>query len=146
MTLIDHLIWSLTVNGERCRHSVIPADEGIFCRVVCAGVHDLQLVEFSLNHDSELLTHLDLHAVFQPRGWHVEVRNFTLKHGHLCFWDCHALHGFGDSQSCNRQIQKQWESVEMRRNWRKWREKNDKLKLKHDITNVQHWSIFFILH
>ncbi len=98
--------WSLTVNGERCRDFVVAADEGVLCRVVPAGVHDLQLVEFSLNHDPELLAHLDLHTVFQPGGRHIEVRNLTLKRGHLRLRDGHTLHGFGDSQSCNRRIPK----------------------------------------
>ncbi len=62
-----------TINGERSRDSVIPADEGVLCRVVSAAVHDRQLVEFSLHNDPELLAHLDLHTVFQPSGWHIEV-------------------------------------------------------------------------
>lgn len=77
----------LTVDGERCRHPVVPTDEGVLRRVVPAGVHDLQLVEFSLNHDAELLAHFDLHAVLQPGGWHIEVRDFALKRGHLSL--CH---------------------------------------------------------
>jgi len=92
----------LTVDGERRRHSVVPADEGVLCRVVPAGVHDLQLVEFPLNHDPELLAHLDLDAVLQPGGRHVEVRHFALERGHLGLWDLQVLHGFGDTQSCRR--------------------------------------------
>ena len=89
----------LTADGERGGDSVVATDEGVLCRVVPAGVHDLQLVKFSLNHDPELLAHLDLHTVLQPRGRDVEVRNLTLERGHLSLGHLHALHGFGDFQS-----------------------------------------------
>ena len=92
----------LTADGERGRHAVVPADEGVLRRVVPARVHDLQLVQFPLNHDPELLAHLDLHTVFEPGGRHVEVRNFTLERGHLCLWDLDALQRFGDTQGCTK--------------------------------------------
>lgn len=92
----------LTANGERGRHSVVPTDEGVFCRVLFAGVHDLQLVELSLNNDAELLAHLDLHAIPQPRGRHVEVGNLTLEGGRLGLGHGRVLHGSDDLQGCNR--------------------------------------------
>lgn len=95
---------SLTVDGERRRHAVVPTDEGVLGRVFPAGVHDRKLVQFSLNHNAELLAHLDLHAVFEPGGGHVEVGHFTLKGGHLSLRDLHTLHRFGDAKSCRQEI------------------------------------------
>lgn len=63
----------LTVNSQSCRDPVISTDKGIFCRVFSTGVHDLELVKFSLDHNPELLTHLNFHSIFQPGGWDIEM-------------------------------------------------------------------------
>lgn len=59
-------------------------------------------MEFSLNDDTELIAHFDLHAVLQPHGRHIEVGNFTLERGRLGLGYGRVLHGFGDLKSCSR--------------------------------------------
>lgn len=88
----------LTVDGEHCRDAVVPTNKSVLGGVLRATVHDFQLVQLSRHHDAQLLAHLHLHAVSQPGGRHVKMRNLTLECGHLGFWDRHTTQGSCDAQ------------------------------------------------
>lgn len=73
---------------------VVAADKRVFCCILCAGVHDEQLVEFSLHDYLELFTHLNLHPILQPHGRDVEVGHLTLKGGSFGLRHLDVFHGF----------------------------------------------------